>query len=465
MSKALSLPASDHCCLAKQQVVALIGQCHYAKPNNAVKTRISSRSSHCIEPEFDAKGSQPMIPAPLPDNEAARQRALDELQILDTLEEQAYDDLTLIAAQICETPIALVSLVDRDRQWFKSHYGLDARETPRDMAFCAHAILNDQPLVVEDSLKDERFCDNPLATGAPHVKFYAGAPLILRNNIRVGTLCVIDDHARPLTDLQKQTLEALARQVVSQLELRLKLQAAAQIDKVKDEFVSMVNHELRTPLTSINGALSLLRHEVTSTLPPQAMQLVDVALRNSGRLLNIVNDILDVSKLESGKMEMQMTLFSLTDFLKKSVEMNRIYCETFGCQLKLHIADDIGAMQVKADEGRLMQVMNNLISNAAKFSHASDIIEIAARSREGRLLISVTDHGKGIPADKQHDLFKKFKQLSLTSNDKAPGTGLGLNISKLIVEQHGGTIHCVSVPHEYTTFEFSLPTARPRPHP
>ena len=398
-----------------------------------------------------------MIPASLPDNEEARQTSLDELHILDTLEEQAYDDLTLVAAQICNTPIALVSLIDRDRQWFKSHYGLDAREMPRDFSFCAHAILNDQPLVVEDSLKDERFLDNPLVTGGPHVQFYAGAPLILRNNIRVGTLCVIDDHARPLTDTQKQALEALARQVVSQLELRLKLQALTRLDKAKDELVSMLNHELRTPLTSINGALSLLGNEVTGTLPPQAMQLVNMAARNSKRLLNIVNDILDVSKLEASKMEMHMVEFALTDFLKKSIEMNQIYCETFGCHLKLHIGDDIGHTQVKGDESRLMQVMSNLISNAAKFTHADDTIEISAQPKDGHVLISVTDHGKGIPEDKHHDLFQKFKQLNQSSNDKAPGTGLGLNICKLIVEQHGGSISCESVLNEYTTFQFRLP--------
>lgn len=398
-----------------------------------------------------------MISAPLPDNEEARQCSLDELQILDTLEEQAYDDLTLIAAQICDTPIALVSLIDHDRQWFKSHHGLDARETPRDVAFCAHAILGDQTFVVEDSLNDVRFSDNPLVTGAPHVKFYAGAPLILRNNIRVGTLCVIDDHARPLSDTQKQALEALARQVVSQLELRLKLQALARLDKVKDEFVSMVNHELRTPLTSVNGALSLLHHEVTSTLPPQAKQLVDVALRNSGRLLNIVNDILDVSKLEAGKMDMHMVNFALPSFLEKSIEMNQIYCETFDCRLKLHIDPTLHQVRVNGDESRLMQVLNNLISNAAKFTHASDTIEISARQEGDHVLIGVTDHGPGIPEDKHQDLFKKFKQLGPASNNKAPGTGLGLNICKLIVEQHGGTISCDSVPNEYTTFQFSLP--------
>lgn len=398
-----------------------------------------------------------MISAPLPDNEEARQRALDELQILDTLEEQAYDDLTLIAAQICKTPIALVSLVDRGRQWFKSHHGLDASETPRELAFCAHAILDDQPFVVEDALKDERFHDNPLVTTGPNVKFYAGAPLILRDNIRVGTLCVIDNHARPLSESQRHALQALARQVVSQLELRLQLQALTRLDHAKDEFVSMVNHELRTPLTSISGSLALLCNKVAGELSPQAMQLVDVAHRNSERLLNIVNDILDVSKLEAGKMDMLMRKFALGPFLQKAIEMNTGYCEKFGCQLELHTENAARDVQVNGDENRLIQVMNNLISNAAKFTHAGDTINVTAQCKGNNVRIRVTDHGRGIPNDRQHDLFKKFKQLSNSSNDKAPGSGLGLSICKLIIEQHGGTISCESIPADHTTFQFTLP--------
>lgn len=401
-----------------------------------------------------------MIRPPIPDNEAARQLALDELQILDTLEEQAYDDLTFLAAQICDTPIALVSLVDRDRQWFKSHHGLDARETPRELAFCAHAILRDEPLVVEDALKDVRFHDNPLATGAPHVKFYAGAPLILRNNIRIGTLCVIDDHARPLSTSQRQALEALARQVITQLELRLQLQAMTRLDRVKDEFISMVNHELRTPLTSINGALSLLRNQVAGELPQQAVQLVDVAYRNGERLLNIVNDILDVSKLEAGKMEMEMGAIELVPFLHKAIELNRGYCETYGSQLELRPAEAGDLPWVQGDEHRLLQVMNNLISNAAKFTHAGDIIEVSYRREGDSIQIAVTDHGPGIPNNQQQELFSKFRQLSAASNAKAPGTGLGLNICKLIVEQQGGSITCESVPGEQTTFRFTLPEKR-----
>jgi len=398
-----------------------------------------------------------MISAPLPKNEAARQQSLDELQILDTLEEQAYDDLTLIAAQICQAPIALVSLVDRDRQWFKSHHGLDARETPRELAFCAHAILDDHAFVVEDTLKDERFHDNPLVTSGPNVKFYAGAPLILRGNIRVGTLCVIDDHARPFSEMQRRALEALARQVVSQLELRLQLQALTRLDRTKDEFISMVNHELRTPLTSINGSLSLIRNQVTGEIPPQAMQLIDVAYRNGERLLNIVNDILDVSKLEAGKMEMEMAPFEVLPFLQKAIELNRPYCDAYGCKLELRPLDSSSPAQVKGDENRLLQVMNNLISNAAKFTHASDTVEIHVLQKDDQVQVGVTDHGPGIPQDKLKDLFTKFKQLSKDSNAKAPGTGLGLSICKLIVEQHGGNIGCESVPGKHTTFQFTLP--------
>ncbi|NDP48802.1 MAG: GAF domain-containing sensor histidine kinase [Sulfuriferula multivorans] len=404
-----------------------------------------------------------MISAPLPKNEAARQQSLDELQILDTLEEQAYDDLTLIAAQICHTPIALVSLIDRDRQWFKSHHGLDAHETPRELAFCAHAILDDHAFVVEDTLKDERFHDNPLVTSGPNVKFYAGAPLILRNNIRVGTLCVIDDHARPFSEKQRQALEALARQVVSQLELRLQMQALTRLDRTKDEFISMVNHELRTPLTSIYGSLALIRNQVTGEIPPQAMQLIDVAYRNGERLLTIVNDILDVAKLEAGKMEMQMGPVEVQPFLQKAIELNRPYCEAHGCNLELRpisidsSIDSCSSAQVTGDENRLLQVMNNLISNAAKFTHASDTVEIFFLKQGDQVQVGVTDHGPGIPQEKMKDLFIKFNQLSKDSNAKAPGTGLGLNICKLIVEQHGGNIGCESVPGKHTTFQFTLP--------
>lgn len=159
--------------------------------------------------------------APLPVNEEIRLQALYRYRILDSAAEQAYDDITKIAAHIAQTPIALISLVDHDRQWFKSRIGLEAAETPREHAFCAHAIFgSDEPLIVPDALRDERFCNNPLVTGEPDIRFYFGAPLVTPENQALGTLCVIDRVSRELNAGQVQALTALSRQVVNQLELR-----------------------------------------------------------------------------------------------------------------------------------------------------------------------------------------------------------------------------------------------------
>jgi len=157
---------------------------------------------------------------PLPPNEAKRLAALQRYHILDTAAEAAYDDIVRIASYVCATPIALVSLVDKDRQWFKARVGLEAVETPREQSFCAHAIQQSGTMIVEDATKDDRFAQNPLVTGEPGIRFYAGAPLVTHEGHGLGSLCVIDRESRQLDQAQIIALEALARMVVTNLEFR-----------------------------------------------------------------------------------------------------------------------------------------------------------------------------------------------------------------------------------------------------
>lgn len=186
-----------------------------------------------------------------PANEEARIIALDKYAILDTDPEQSFDDLTLLASYVCKTPIALISLVDEDRQWFKSSVGLDATETSRDIAFCSTAILQTDVFVVPDALADERFCDNPLVVSVPHIRFYAGAPLINEDGYALGTLCVVDRAPRDLAPDQKEGLRALSRLVLAHLEFRrnLILLKEALSDRSKEE------HERQRELVHVQQTL------------------------------------------------------------------------------------------------------------------------------------------------------------------------------------------------------------------
>ncbi len=254
-----------------------------------------------------------MKKAALPENEGERLERLRDYDILDTLPEQDYDDITYLASQICDTPIAVISLVDDDRQWFKSAQGLDVSETPRDVAFCAHTILEpDKLMVVEDASQDDRFADNPLVAGDLGIRFYAGAPLVTASGHALGTLCVIDQKPRGLTDQQRKTLAVLARQVVALLELR---RSVAELKRSSDalheshQFLALRGQQLNRSRDELAEAVRVLegqadvieqdlhRAEVIqrSLLPHEVPRLEDFSVRSLYRPGHTVGgDLYDV---------------------------------------------------------------------------------------------------------------------------------------------------------------------------
>ena len=195
--------------------------------------------------------------AELPANEQARLAALQELELLDTLAEPEFDELVVLAAAICGTPISMVSLVDEDRQWFKAAVGVEFRETPRDVAFCAHAILQDSLFTIQNAEEDERFKENPLVTGDNGVRFYAGMPLLSPEGLPVGTLCVIDHVPRSLTPEQNASLQVLGRQINARLELRMQRKRLNHVLVEKQAMLDELQ-ETKTELECANFRLEQL---------------------------------------------------------------------------------------------------------------------------------------------------------------------------------------------------------------
>jgi len=227
--------------------------------------------------------------------------------------------------------------------------------------------------------------------------------------------------------------------------------------KVKSEFVSTVSHELRTPLTSIKGSLDLLNSGALGPIPESMEAMVDIATKNSGRLADLINDILDLQKVESGELAFRLEALNVRDLVEEAVDANRGYAATVKIRIETDLPDSEDVF-IRGDESRLMQVMANVISNALKFSHAGGGIVVRYRTYGNRVRIEVEDQGIGIPENSRQKVFEQFSQIDSSDQRQVGGTGLGMNISKQIVEQHNGVIDYISELGKGTTFyvEFTL---------
>lgn len=418
-----------------------------------------------------------MIKASEHPRERERLKALYAYDILDTDPEREFDELTQLASIICGAPISLISLLDPDRQWFKSHYGLEATQTDRDIAFCAHAIQDDDLTIVPDTLKDKRFFDNPLVTDGPHIRFYAGAPLVTSNNLPLGTLCVIDSEPRELSQDQQAALRILAKQVMVQLELRRNLkrqqeyiqslrkirndlrestEREARANQSKTRFLASMSHEIRNPMNGIMGGLSVLEH---TTLNDEQNQLVDVIKRSTKGLLTIINDILDYSKIESGRLHLESIGFCLRDLFDDVTRMFNTSAEERGLAFKVRIDPDC-PLRWRGDPNRLRQILINLVGNALKFTEAGHVTLEARRGQyenKPQLELTVSDTGIGMSEDFQEKIFEDFTQAEPGTARRFGGTGLGLAIVRSLVDLMDGRIDLETRLGDGSTFQVKLP--------
>ena len=392
-----------------------------------------------------------MIPANLHPQEEDRLAELLKFEVLDTSDESCFDELTELASNICGTPISLISLIDSQRQWFKSRVGLDARETPKDLAFCAHAILQKDIFEIPNALKDERFVDNPLVTESPDIRFYAGMPLITSSGLPIGTLCVIDTQPKTLNTEQKRALEILAKQVISQLELRLHARKMQRMNKEREKFYGILAHDLKSPF---NGVLGLSRLLVNSAEKFDAQKITDYSkeiLDSSLKIYQILDEILQWTEhcISTGKPVLKS--FKIKTCIEDSTALLSESIKAKDLKVKVQVGESIEA---KGNSALFKTAVRNLLSNAIKYSPKGGSILMRASNKEQNMHFSIQDEGEGIPEALRKHLFENTVTSKVGTLGEA-GHGLGLHLThELIVLQkghiwldenyHQGTlIHCV----------------------
>lgn len=413
---------------------------------------------------------------PLPANETLRLAALIRYGILDTPPEESFDNITHLAAQICQTPMAVITLVDAKRQWFKSRLGITVSETPRELAFCAYTILQSDLFIVNDARMDDRFATNPAVVSEPYIRFYAGAPLITADGYALGSLAVIDQAPRQLSLEQAAALRILARQVITELDLRrlvtelqqaitMRKEAEERIHRHQEELAHMARlclagemasglaHEINQPLSAIvtyaQGGLELVRRGKTDSdqLLEVLEKVVGQALRGS-EIIHHLRDFVRKQETHRRPLDVNVLIREVMDLVAPQAQKCRV-------QIRLELTEPLPS--VFADNIQIQQVVLNLVQNGIEAlcgagTEPRELIIGTAQPENDAIEVTVSDNGPSLSPDDLNKLFLPF------FTTKTNGMGLGLSITKSIIEAHGGQIWANPNPDRGIAFHFTLPS-------
>lgn len=388
---------------------------------------------------------QPAAKLP-PHTETRRIESLHAYGILDTPVEAVFEDITRIASAVCETPISVINLVDAQRQWFKSEVGLGVRETPLETSICAHAILEHDFLEVPDTTRDARFASNPLVTGDPGLRFYAGALLKTPDGLPLGTVCVLDTRPRTLTPAQVDTLRALSRQVMAQLELRRLLAEAHAVSEHRARVLASAGHDLKTPLRAALYAISRARVDASDA----QLQKLDSAEQELTVIHQKFGELIASATGRGGFVPPALAPADVAPVVEQVAAAWQRSAARKQVALDVRIE---AACRARTHVGLLETLLGNLVSNAVKYTPAGGRVELVCQQVHGLACIDVVDTGIGMDPARVDGYFKAFQQ----GDARSDGLGIGLWIVRQTAEALAADLEVVSALGEGTRITVRLP--------
>lgn len=385
---------------------------------------------------------------PVPFNDRKRLEALKSYRIVDTPPEGAFDDLTGHACEKFSVPTALVSLVDSDRQWFKSHPGLDVAETHRELAFCAHVILSPEPLVILDTTLDSRFSKNPLVTGGPGIRFYAGAPLITSAGFRLGTFCLVDvkprsaftaDEIGALQGFARSTMEVLEKRRAGFAENAQQSEAELTADARKDLF-ALVAHEIRSPIASMISLTRIIDERIYGPLSdPRYEELFSVLTEVAEQVGVITDRMLDFARLGAGEIDLADENVYVSELLESARSATHEQANAKGIDIEIEPGAE--NLSLRVDRILSLQMLNHLISNAITSSAAGGSVRLtAAVAASGELNLRIADDGSDLSDDAISGIVDEHGIVGPAIEIDPCWTSFGLPLARRLVELHGGRL-------------------------